>query len=239
MLGAHVRTEGFIMIRIWATFVTFALSLGAQSTGAISGVLTNEGHPVARASITAYFQGMAAKGVFPAPVTAVTGDDGSFRIGGVPAGLYRLCAEKGSAALLNPCQWSSAPPTVMVSSGQESSIDITAQTGIWTHIRVDDPSGLLSSNPMLDDLLVTVKTDSGAHLPAMRERAERSGQTLKVLVPQGIPVNVKIYSARLSLLDNEGHSFTGPNSTVRTAVSASIQSATAPILTVTVRGRRN
>ncbi|MFY9727137.1 MAG: carboxypeptidase-like regulatory domain-containing protein [Bryobacteraceae bacterium] len=232
------------MTRIWIAFVAFALSLPAQNTGIISGTLNSGGHPVSGASVAAYLQASETGGKFAPVFNALTGADGSFVMNGVPAGKYLLCAEKASAALLNPCFWSATPSTVTVAGGGNASVELTAQTGVSMIIRVNDPNGLLASDPSVDDILVSAKTASGLNILAVLASKDSSGRTMAVLVPQGAPVNLMIYSSRLSLTDNNGDSFATPNVAVAatapggpTAEAASSVASSAA-LTVTIQGKK-
>jgi hypothetical protein len=163
---------------------------------------------------------------------------------GVPAGKYLLCAEKASAALLNPCLWSATPSTVTVGGGRDASVALTAQTGVSMMIRVDDPNGLVAGDPSVDDILVSAKTASGHNVLAALASKDSSGRTMTVLVPQGAPVSLMIYSSRLSLTDDNGDSFATPNVAVTATApgglveEAASSAASSAALTLTIQGKR-
>jgi hypothetical protein len=238
-LGLNFKGEN--MTRIGIPFFALALSLPAQNTGTIAGTLYSGGSPVAGAFVTAYLQASGTGGKFGPVLNALTGADGSFTMKGVPAGEYRLCAEKASAALLNPCQWSATPNTVTVGAGVDASVALTAQAGVSMTVRVNDPNNLLASNPSLDDILINAKTISGLHVLAVLASKDNSGKTMTMLVPQGAPINLMVYSSRLSLTDNQGDSFATPNVavTVSAPTGATVNSASSAALTLTIQGKKN
>jgi len=246
--GFGLNFKGENMTRVWIAFFALALSLPAQNTGTIAGTLNGGGSPVGGALVTAYLQASGTGGKFAPVFNALTGADGSFAMKGVPAGEYLLCAEKASAALLNPCQWSATPNTVTVAAGADASVALTAQTGVAMTIRVNDPNGLLASNPSLDDILINARTTSGLHVLAVLESKESYGKTMTVLVPQDAPINLMVYSSTLSLTDDQGDSFTTPNAAVTVSapagatappIGATANSASSAALTLTIQGKKN
>jgi hypothetical protein len=235
------------MTRIWIAFFALTPPLCAQSTGTITGILTNDGNPVPGAFVTAYLQASSTGGKLMPAINALTESDGSFKMKGVPAGTYRLCIEKTSAALLDPCQWSPVPNSVTVTPGDDASITMLAQAGISMTIRVDDPTGLLANDPRSVDILINAKTTSGRHIAAVLASKDKSGKTMTMVVPVGVPIDLMIYSSRLALTDDQGHVFTSPNVAVtlsaptpstapQTGVTATQKSSVA--LTLTVKDKR-
>jgi hypothetical protein len=238
--------KGVNMTRMWIAFFAFALFLPAQNTGTIAGTLNSSGGPVGGAFISAYLQASGTSGKFGPVFNALTGTDGSFAMNGLPTGKYLLCAEKASAALLNPCLWSATSNTVTVAGGASASVALTAETGVSMTIRVSDPNGLLASNPSLNDILINAKTTSGRNVLAALASKDSSGQTMTVLVPQSAAINLGVYSSNLSLTDNQGDSFTTPNVAVTVSVPTGVTAAPAgatgnaatAALTLTIQGKK-
>lgn len=202
------------MRRVLMIIYGFAAVLSAQNTGTMSGILNStSGTPVTGALVSAYLQAAGTGGGFPPVFNAQTGADGSFSLSGLTAGTYVLCAERADIALLNPCFWATKATSVTVASGASvSGVSLTAELGVPLTVLVNDPMGLLASNPTLDDLIIAVRpATSGPALPAQLISKNSAGKTLTVLVPQGKPAAILIYSAKLSLSDNQGDSFSTPN----------------------------
>jgi hypothetical protein len=229
------------MSKILIAMYALAVIMSAQSTGAISGTLKSNGSPVGGAVVSAYLQAPGTSGNFPPVFNALTGTDGSFTVNALPAGKYLLCAEKASAALLNPCFWSASANTVTVApAGKVSGVSLTAQTGVAMNIRIEDPNGLLTSNPSLDDIVIGVKPTNGISLPVPVSAHDSGGRTMTMVVPQGAPANFLIYSANLSLKDGQGDSFSSPNVGVTVNAPSATGAAAlsnSPSLTLTIQGK--
>jgi hypothetical protein len=223
------------MKRLLIIIFGFAAALLAQSTGAVSGGLkSTSGAPVAGAIVAAYLQGTTStNGSFPPVFNTLTGSDGSFALNGLLAGTYVLCAQEATIGLLDPCSWSTKPTSVTVTSGGSvSGVSLVAQLGVALNIRVNDPKGLTSSNPSMDDVLVGVKAPTGPPVPAQLISKDSSGKMLLVLAPAGLAASIVVYSANFSLADNQGDSFSTPN----VMVTVNAPSATAAPATSTSAG---
>jgi len=214
-----------------------AAALSAQTTGTVSGILASTtGAVVPGASVSAYLQGGSrSNGHFPPVFNALTANDGSFTLTGLPAGTYLLCAEQASMALLNPCFWSAKATTVKVASGGSvTGLSLVAQIGSARNIRVNDPTGLIANNPTMNDILIAVKPTNGLPMPAKLASKDATGETFTVLAPQSVSASILVYSANFSLSDNQGDAFTSPN--VMVTVNASAATSTTAALTLTIQG---
>jgi hypothetical protein len=129
------------LVNIWA------------QTGGISGVVlgaTTE--PVAGAtvlykSVPGYGNPSAANSpavpvALPVSSSVVTDSGGVFRIAGLPAGAYHVCAISPSSGLLSSCNHGSKPMVVEVSAGQQvGNATITLLSGAVVRVRVVDSAG--------------------------------------------------------------------------------------------------
>jgi Carboxypeptidase regulatory-like domain len=233
-----------LVIIIWGLTAT----LSAQTTSTMTGILADaKGSPVPGTIISAYVLTGSTNGRFPPVFSALTASDGSFSLPGLTAGTYTLCAENSSAQLLNPCFWSTAPTTVKVAAGGSASgVSLVAQRGVPLQIRINDPQGLLSATPLLDDIRVRVQCVVGPGLPVPVVEKDASGKTLTVQIPPAKPAQVMVYSSNWQLADVNNNPYTTANFTVSVTPTATVsQSGTttstspaAPDLTLNVVGAK-
>src|SRR5260370_18369930 len=163
----------------------FAEVLSAQTIGWMSGTLKDtSGAPVPDAIVTAYLQAKSSNGKFPPAFNAKTGSDGSFTLNALAAGTYVLCAERADLALLNPCFWSAKATSATVpAGGSATGISLVAEKGIAVRIRVNDAQGLLTDNPLLDDIVMGVRSTTGLGLPARQASKDPPGKPTIVVEP--------------------------------------------------------
>ncbi len=219
--------------------------LAAQTPGSMNGTLSDtSGVPVSGAIVTAYSQVKTTDGKFPPVFNTTTGSDGSFVFTGLAPGAYVLCADKPDIALLNPCLWSATKTSTTVpAGGSATGVSLVAEKGVALTIRVNDAKGLLTANPVLDDVAIGVKAAVGPPLPGGIASKDAAGRTLTVVVRQGQPVDILVYSANLQLADAKGTAFAAPNTkvTVTAPVAAvppsSSQIAGTPDVTINVQGQ--
>ncbi len=172
---------------------------------------------------------------------AKSAKDGSFALEGLAPGSYVLCAERADIALLNPCLWSATPTSVTITAGATATAPFTAERGVILRIRLNDPQGLLRSNPALDDVLVGAKPTTGPPMPA-RASKDGAGMLFTLLAPEAKPIEILIQSRKLALEDEKGNPFAAANSklTVVAPIATASQAAQAagvPDVILTIRGQ--
>ena len=176
--------------------------LGQTAAGSISGTVTDasNGKPIASAFVS------ATRTVLPPlRVTAQSGSDGSFSLGGLPAATYTLCVTPASEGYLDPCVWSPPAPTVTLSAGLKSSGNtLRLQPGSILKIHLDDPGQLRyqkTKTGYLPHLELGVQASKATLLPARQSSESPAGADFQVTVPRDSALTFFIRSSSLKLAD--------------------------------------
>ena len=130
------------------------LAPGARITGRI----TLAGRPVAGAAVT-----IAGSGVWP-PRRIVSDDDGSYRIDGLPAGVYELAAEQGATV-------AEGREGLLLEAGERQEIDLALLPGKVLRGRITDAT----SGEGIEGASVTVAEDA-LSLLSRATRSEADGR---------------------------------------------------------------
>jgi len=158
----------------------------------------------------------------------------------LPNGQYTLCAQAASGNWLNPCEWGSARPAVVLSAPQRTvSTTLVLKRGAAVSIRVDDPNGLLAQSEGKTPgahLLLGVRSDALIFHPASIFAQDSAGRTYQVTIPFDANVNLAVASSFFRLTDATGAPFAA---TGAAAVPIAVPSGQAPpTLRLAVSGRR-
>lgn len=141
-----------------------------------------------------------------APIsTATTGTNGSFVLQNLSAGTYLVCAEV--AGFLNPCHWSSTPPTFLVNAGQSvSNAAIHLNPGHPLQVQINDPQGLLANEGKTSGafLHIGVQAVSGVFQRAVLADSNATSRHYVITVPYDSPVNTLVSGGTFQLNDNAG-----------------------------------
>ena len=195
--------------------VFLGVTMGALAqTGRITGTVTDDsGAAVAGAAVRASLRSSVSPGVtgpggappfFPFPPVAASTATGGFEIDNLPAGKYTLCVEKPESTLLDPCLWT-VPVTLDVKAGATASgVSVVMSQGVELSILVQDGQGLLA-NAAADDVRVGTSYGRSTFIPAMVYARDATGKTMKLVVPPGLPLNLKVTSASFTLADAKGN----------------------------------
>ena len=173
------------------------------SNGQIQGAIVSpDGQPVSRASVTAQLQ--QSPGTAPFRAGGFTETDGSFVVSGVPPGVYRVCIQAPGTRLLNPCTWSS-PPSVTVEVGQTVVLGkLQLETGYLIQVRLGDAGRLLQSDEgRVPGARVQfgVWTPNGFFLPMRVRTRSAASRELELPVPFGASVELSARSRFYDLTD--------------------------------------
>ena len=172
--------------------ISAALPLLGAGSGTITGRVTADGKAPA-VGVTVRFDkvrtfkrapmGQMAPAEEGVNGTVRTRADGSFSIGGIPAGQYYLCALATRNGQLNSCEWGTEPAPVTVVPGRESTgIALNLRSGVLLRIRVSDNAGRIASD---EDFRAGILTSAGHFKEASFEGAAGRQRVYTVAVPHG------------------------------------------------------
>ena len=202
------RASGLQILRLCLIALLSAADLYSQAppvpAGRVEGiVVTGDNTPVARASVAV--QSQPNTGTAPFRASAFTEPDGSFVVPGVPAGGYRICVQVPGSALLNPCTWSTGPPSITTASGQAASLGtIRLETGYLLQVRLLDAGRFLESDEGRvpgAQVQIGVWTLNGLFVPMRIRTREATSRDLELPVPFGAPFELSIQSGFFDLAD--------------------------------------
>jgi hypothetical protein len=150
-------------LKIFASFAAFTALAFAQQPGKISGVVDQDGAPVAGALVLYHnvppLAPNGSGGLVPASASIGasinTAGDGSFAIAGLPVGQYFICAYGTASNQLGSCEWGGSSSTISVA---ESAVRVALhlREGTLLTFLVGDPSGAIrdtASGPPVDGRL--------------------------------------------------------------------------------------
>ena len=196
-----------------AVAILNAFVCDAQITGSISGrVVDTTGKPIAGIVVGASKIPDLAKKDFSNLVTvrSATAADGSFRVGGLAAASYRLCAHSTIGPYLNTCNWPTVadPHKVSLAAGAaQNGITIVMTKGTVMKVVVSDPQGLLSKTAKSAAGTNFELTISGKNFPTVPLSCATTTATLRTCsasVPAQFALEVRVRHDNLKVTDNGG-----------------------------------
>jgi len=207
----------------------------APGTGSIQGLVLDAGtsKPIGGAIVTAV---STTPPLFSQSGSAAA--DGSYQIQGLPAGTFALCAQAATDGYLSSCDWGAKPPTVTLTSGQDSAGNqLTMKTGSILKVRVQDPTQSLSQKTLSGlgpDLVMGVFGPQSLFYPAHQAGKDAGGANYQLTIPLDTRVTFSIASQSLKLADSNGVEL--PNSSSQQAVQQSTGNSNPPNLVYTIIG---
>lgn len=128
---------------------------------------------------------------------AVTGKDGSYRIGNVPAGRYEICVLTQGGDYVNTCRWGKAAGTALVANGGTAAVNVSLTKGRVFTIDLKDDDGYLDrhENKSIGGFLeVGVFTDQKEFVEAAIGSLTKNERKYRVVVPVGVKFRVRAQS---------------------------------------------
>jgi hypothetical protein len=223
-------------------------ALAQQGTGKINGIVqAQDGTPVPGATVIygrlAPARARAAAAMLPPMMNIPSAQDGSFSIQNLGAATYLLCVQAPGGVYLDPCHWSSSPPTLVVGAGQTvSGAVLRVSKGNRLPITISDPQQALATNTngtktngttRVAPLMIGVMAVSGAIIRAELTATTSVGRTYTVTVPFDSPTGVYVASGGFQLVDSGANSVASGGQVIQVTVPSS---GTAPSLSFTVTG---
>lgn len=198
---------------VGAVAVLFAFPASGQTSAQVQGILEESKKPLSGAVLTAIHLFSPTGAGLSAPVVAVSGADGSFVFDGLAAGSYRVCVRLVGSDVLDPCEWSEAPPLVNVDAGQKvTGFEVTVTRGAYVHVQVEDASrklrdGERSGKPVV--LLAGVWDQRGMFHPLQVVADGGRDRVYRLAVPSERTLKFQLRTNKLKLEDERGRSLTG------------------------------
>lgn len=187
-------------------------------TGMIGGtVMADDGSPVAGAMVISNRTlALGKTSTYPLGTTTTDGK-GNYSFGTLAPGSYLVCVQAPGTALIDPCQWSPTPPAWNLTAGQSAILNITLKTGVFVHIRVDDPEKSIAAKERAvagPSFVAGVTTNAGRFQNAERVAVDASGYNLRVVVPRDLDIALALNSGSLTFEDEKGRDVKANDSTV-------------------------
>lgn len=111
---------------------------------------------------------------------ATSSANGNFVIGGLPSGVYNICALAAVAGQISSCESGARPTIVVVGSASPGAITLVMGAGVAITISVSDPNGLLRSGL---PLAIGARTDDGTYKFARPQNQSAQAATYSLTVP--------------------------------------------------------
>jgi len=193
-------------------FASAMPAVAQQGTGSISGVVQAPDGTGIGGAILSYGQlapprPKAPAAMVPPVASVVTASNGVFSIPNLKAGMYLVCVSVRSGAYLDPCHWSSSPPTFTLTAGLAvSNAVIQLAKGAQLQVSINDPAQLFANEGTTPGahLMLGVRAVSGAFQGAVLASSNASGRNYTVTVPLDVPTGLFIMSGDYHLSDSGG-----------------------------------
>jgi len=166
--------------------------------------------------------------------------NGAFTLGSLPAGTYNICAQVPGANYLDPCTWTTSPPSVAVTDGQTASGNtIRLKAGGVLKVRVNDPGQSLAqrpNDPGPGHVFIGLTIPLGAPLAMPMTKNDSTGLEFQMVVPMDTSLTALAYSKEVAFQDPDQNAVPLGGSN-RNVIVPSNGPATATV-TYTITGRR-
>jgi hypothetical protein len=137
-----------------------------------------------------------------------TAADGTFKITGIDDGAYRLCVFGPADEVLDPCQWSDAPPVVRVPvAGVATDVEVEVPRGKTLRIRLDDPDDVVPTpSRARADAYVQfgARSAAGVFHQARLVSSDGRGHNYELVVPPNADLEFVADARNLDLSDEMG-----------------------------------
>jgi len=168
-------------------------------------VLDAKGLPVSGATVIVAVSSIDGPVKAAITWTAQSAPDGTYKVPGLAAGPYVVCASPTTTSLLDSCSWEPTQQIVRLASGSPT-VTTQLKTSALLSIRVDDAAGLLAaaaSGGQTRVLVFGVQGPMGFN-GASHISSDATGHNFVLPVPPAVPLKFVVSGQHLSVKDATG-----------------------------------
>lgn len=191
-----------------SVYLTVSMMLNAQS-GSIAGIVQGQdGTPITNATVVAARRFTSTQTTAPALSFTTTDHSGKYEFANVIQGSYVVCAQVAWMSYLDPCAWD-IPPAVNLQASQQAALNLTLKTGVFLHVRVDDPIAALKKQKAKTGspvYLMQVLDRRGSSHAIQQVALDAGGENLRTVVPPDTDVQLVIIPGAIALHDDQDQS---------------------------------
>lgn len=201
----RLATRSFLSVLLLCSSVLSALQLTASVEGKVQ---TEDGKPVPNALVVVMPSSPAADAAKFSVHSAMTAEDGNYKVEGPGLGSYVVCVQPADEELLSSCRWTvGARQLTLAAAGKTQGVDLALARGVVLRFRVDDPEGVLprAAKPEAAGIFLPgVWTKQGLFEPAQLRSDDEQGIDFILTVPRGEDLLPYVDARNARILGTDG-----------------------------------
>lgn len=191
-------------------YLLLAWPVMAQATGTITGKIEDEkgGNFAPGARLSAVLMPDTPRNFTPFVAHAQTNPDGSYRLGGLPAGRYEICLQPLAGDYIENCRWGKPDAIATVAGAVVLPLNLRLTRGKVFTIEVEDGDQFLDRHEGKSPggvLFIGVTTPSRDFLKATVAQDTKIKRTYQVIVPVATQFQVRFSSQLFELVSEKGN----------------------------------